>query len=608
MSNEDGSVWITFNGEIYNHENLRAGLISRGHRYRSRSDTETIVHSYEEHGLGFVEHLDGDFAIGLWDANEKRLVLARDRLGVKPLYYAIVGGKLIFASEIKAILSHPSVPRELDEEALYHYVTFLAAPAPSTLFAGIHKLPAGCLLTCSARGEINVSRYWDAVVKNPDPEVVRDESAAASRVLSLLEKSIEKRMMSDVPFGVFLSGGIDSTANVALMARMVKKPIRTFTVGFREDPAFSEIHEARRVAALFHTDHHEIEIGEQELLDFIPELIYHQDEPIADPVCVPVYFVSRLAQQSGTKVIQVGEGSDELFCGYRDYASYLRFNDYIWRHLQKLPAGARRAAARLGQTMIAVGGEDLPSTVVKHGADLLRRLAADEELFWSGAFVFDETTKQSLFSKSFKGRRAGLSSREVVVADLTRLLEARSGADLLERMTYQELKLRLPELLLMRVDKMTMAASVEARVPFLDHELVELAVSIPRSLKYRRGVTKYILKRALDGVIPDDVIYRQKVGFGVPINRWMLGPLERFVREAFGRSALRRRDILDFDYVERLLEMHRRGRVDYSFRIWSLLNLVLWYDRWIDRCPHATAKIADYTAKPESSERASVGV
>jgi len=588
MPNEDGRVWITLNGEIYNHESLRPGLEARGHRYRSRTDTETIIHLYEERELDFVHDLEGDFAIALWDENAKRLVLARDRVGVKPLYYTISGGRLIFASEIKAIIEHPAVSRDIDEEALCHYLTFLTTPAPQTLFAGIQKLPAGCLLTCDARGDVKITRYWDAISARLDP-ALEDEQAIAGELRRLLSESIAKRMMSDVPFGVFLSGGIDSTANVALMSKLMSQPVRTFTVGFRDNPAYNEIEEARFVAKEFGTDHHEVMISQQELLDFLPDLIFHQDEPIADPVCVPLYYVSKLARETGTTVVQVGEGSDELFCGYRDYANYLDLNDRLWRHLARLPEPLRRSMASLGGALYRTGVTRLLPKGRKMLPDLLRRLADGEELFWSGTFVFDEVNKQQLLTRETRrrlvngsGNQDGFSSYSVVRSDLDRLLDSKPEADQLDRMIYQELKLRLAELLLMRVDKMTMATSVEARVPYLDHKLVEFAMAIPSHLKYHHGETKYILKRALKGVIPDRVLARQKQGFGVPINEWMLDRLGGFVENALFGSALRRRELFDYSFVKRLLNEHRSGRTNYAFFLWSLLNLSLWYDQWID--------------------------
>jgi asparagine synthase (glutamine-hydrolysing) len=605
MSNEDGRVWITFNGEIYNHESLRPELETKGHRYRSRTDTETIVHLYEERGLDFVHDLEGDFAIGLWDESARRLVLARDRIGVKPLYYTIAGGRLIFASEIKAILEHPSVTRDIDEQALYHYLSFLTTPAPQTLFAGINKLPAGCMLTCDESGDVKINRYWDAIAANPQSDAREmSEQEVAGEVLRLLTDSIGKRMMSDVPFGVFLSGGIDSTANVALMARLMDKPVRTFTIGYRDDPAYNEIEQAREVARHYGTDHHEVIIGQQDLLDLLPDLIFHQDEPIADPVCVPLYYVSKLARESGTPVVQVGEGSDELFCGYRDYASYLDLYNRVWNPLMKLPSAVRTAIAAAGTGLDRMGIARLLPKGRKILPDLMRRLANGEELFWSGALVFDEVNKRRVLNRETLDRldsRAGgsnghLSSHSIIRADLDRLSRARPDADQLEKMIYLELKLRLPELLLMRVDKLTMATSVEVRVPFLDHRLVEFAMTIPSRMKYYNGETKYILKRALRGVIPDRVIDRRKQGFGAPINEWMFDRLGSLVERSLFDSPLRRRNLFNYDFIRDLLARHRAGRADYSFFLWSLLNLSLWYEFWIEGHP----------ARGESGQPASV--
>jgi asparagine synthase (glutamine-hydrolysing) len=590
MPNEDETVWITFNGEIYNHEKLRKTLIKSGHSYRSRADTETIIHLYEERGLDFVQDLEGDFAIALWDENQRQLVLARDRIGVKPLYYTIQNGRLIFASEIKAILAHPSISREMDEESLYHYLTFLTTPAPRTLFAGIYKLPAGCLLVCDSRGDIQITRYWDAVVQQPAQEL--SEAETAREVLRLLTESIEKRMMSDVPFGVFLSGGIDSTANVALMAQLMTQPVRTFTVGFSDAPDFNEIEEARDVAREYQTDHHEILITQNELIEFLPQMIFHQDEPIADPVCVPLHYLSKLTKESGTTVIQVGEGSDEIFCGYQDYARYLKLNDYAWQPLSKLPKPVRSAMSATGKLGYHLSASLLSAPVRKMLPDMLRRFAAGEELFWSGAFIFDESHKQQLFTQSalqrFNSNGHQLSSHEIVQADLHRLLDKKPQADRLEQMIYQELKLRLAELLLMRVDKITMASSIEARVPFLDHKLVEFAMTIPRRMKYRNGETKWILKEALRGVIPERVLQRKKQGFGVPINEWMMRKLGGFVEDSLLNSSLRRRELFDYEFIKRLLNEHRTGRVNYSFFLWNLLNLSLWHDQWIQNPVLAT--------------------
>jgi asparagine synthase (glutamine-hydrolysing) len=586
MTNEDGQIWITFNGEIYNHQVLRERLLGLGHEYRSKTDTETVLHLYEERGLDFVHELEGFFAIALWDARERKLILVRDRIGVKPLYYTVSNGRLIFASEIKAILVHPSITRDINEEALYHYLTFLASPPPQTLFAGISKLPAGCMLTCSAGGEIKVTRYWDAVAKTP--QIVLTEQETVNEIYRLLEESVRKRMMSDVGFGVFLSGGIDSTSIVALLSRMISEPVSTFTVGFKDSPDYNELAEARSVAEEYGADHHEVIIDQQDLLDSLPELIFHQDEPIADPVCVPLHYVSRLARQTGTKVIQVGEGSDELFCGYNNYAAYLDTYRYLWNPLAMLPGWVRAGISAGALAGYNAGLRRLLPVGKKLVPDLLRRFAEAEEIFWSGAFVFDETSKHTLISQAMRQRldaAAGanpFSSYSVIRADLDRLLAANPRADQLEKMIYQELKLRLPELLLMRVDKITMASSLEARVPFLDHKLVEFAMGIPQHMKYSRGETKRLLKLALKGKIPDRILRRKKKGFGVPVSEWMLDRLGTVIQDSIMNSPLRARGLFDYSYIKHLMKEQAGHKTNYSFFIWCLFNLTLWYDRWIE--------------------------
>jgi asparagine synthase (glutamine-hydrolysing) len=573
-------VWLVFNGEIYNHEELRAGLERRGHAYASRTDSETIIHLYEERGLDFIKEIEGDFAIALWDSERERLVLARDRVGVKPLYFYLKDGRLIFASEIKAILAHPSVSAEVDEQSLYHYLSFLTTPAPHTLFRGVDKIPAGHMLVCRRDGNVETIRYWDALppeapANGNRAHVVAEEEYRAE-ILRLLRASIKKRMMADVPFGVFLSGGVDSSANVALMAEQMSRPVETFTVAYTDHEELNELDTARDIARRFATNHHEVLIGEREMRDFLPELVFHQDEPLADPVCVPLYYVSKLARESGTIVVQVGEGSDELFSGYNKYVKYLRLYERFWRHTERTPLSARRAAGAFAQPFVRA------ATGKAEAVELVRRFGAGEALFWGAAVVFDETLKAELISQEMRARLDGLSSYEVVREDLERIARERPASDFLARMTYLELKLRLPELLLMRVDKMTMATSVEARVPFLDHHLVEYAMSVPRALKVEGRSGKHILKRALEEVLPRDVLYRRKRGFGAPVESWFRGASAVELEARVMNSRLRRRDFFDYTFIARLFDEHRRGARDWGFHLWALLNLSLWYERWIE--------------------------
>jgi asparagine synthase (glutamine-hydrolysing) len=359
MSNEDGSVWITFNGEIYNHANLRGPLEAKGHRYHSTTDTESIVHLYEEIGEATPSQLDGMFALAIYDARKDELLLARDRIGVKPLYYALLPGGLLFASEIKAILAHPAMSPSLDFQAFLHYLTFVSTPAPLTLFAGIRKMRPGTILRVHPNGTVREEVYWDAIVPG---KVDGTEDEIQAEILRLLEDAVRKRMMSDVPFGVYLSGGIDSSANVALMSRLMDRPVTTFSVGFEGQPSYNELVEARRVAELFGCDHHEVILTAKDLQASIPDLIHHQDEPLADWVCVPLYHLAKQTRASGTVVVQVGEGSDEQFFGYSGYLSVVGLESSLGRPLRSLPKALRRALSETGAALgrvLARGGDRL---------------------------------------------------------------------------------------------------------------------------------------------------------------------------------------------------------------------------------------------------------
>lgn len=571
---ETQNIWLVFNGEIYNHADLRKGLEERGHKYASKADSETIIHQYEERGTDFVNDIEGDFAISIWDECRGELSLYRDRLGVKPLYFYHKEGRFIFASEIKAIIEHPDVERDVDETALVDYLSFLTTPAPQTLFKDIQKLPAGHKLVINRRGDLKIEQYWDALP--PKENADRTEREHCKEIVRLLRSSIRKRMMSDVPFGVFLSGGVDSSANVALMAELMDRPVRTYTVGFRDHEYLNELDAARRIAERYGTSHQEVLIGDRELNDLLPDLVFHQDEPIADPVCVPLYYVSKLARDDGTTVVQVGEGADEIFGGYDKYVANVRLHQKFWSIAERLPAGIRRAVGVSIQQFSVLSGRD--RTVRELG----RRLRSGEPMFWGGAVVFDEQSKSEILSERLKLDPNGRSSLAVVERYLGHMAQERPNADFLSQMTYLELKLRLPELLLMRVDKITMASSVEARVPFLDHHLVEYAMGVPQNLKISGQTGKHILKRSLESILPHDLLYARKKGFGAPIREWFRSIQADSAIDQIFNSTMVKRDFLDYDLVRRMLDEHRNGRADRSFQLWALLNLSLWYDRWID--------------------------
>jgi asparagine synthase (glutamine-hydrolysing) len=574
MSNEDGTVWIAYNGEVYNHEALRRELESKGHRYRSHTDTESIVHLWEEEGPACVERLQGMFAIAIWDERRRELFLARDRLGIKPLYYAEPAGGFVFGSEIKALLEHPAITPELDTEAFYHYLTFVCTPAPLTMFEGIHKLAPGERMIVREDGSKTSEIWWSPMSSRASREVAQmNEAEMEERLLELLRASIEKRMMADVPFGVFLSGGVDSSTNVALMSELMSDPVRTFSVGFKDQERYNEFQYARQIAERFRTDHHEVIIDPSDLEAFLPDLIHHQDEPIADWVCVPLYYVAKLARDSGTIVVQVGEGADELFHGYDIYMNAARFHRRYWRPMQRLPAGVRRTASRMatGLSRRVGRGEVHAQTLVE---------AADGRLpFWGGAICYRGTLKDRVLANGANGGHP--SAYDVVSRFWEQAERDRPDADLLQKMTYLELKQRLAELLLMRVDKMTMATSVEARVPFLDHELVEFAMALPPEAKVHDGTGKYLLKRAVDGLIPHEIAYRKKQGFGAPVAEWFKGELGERVQREIRKSSLAERGLLDYDRLDEMWDAHRSGPVNWGFHLWNIYNVSAWHDHWI---------------------------
>jgi asparagine synthase (glutamine-hydrolysing) len=565
MGNEDGSIRLVFNGEIYNHAEIRAELERLGgHRWRSdHSDTEVIVHAFEQWGIECLERFRGMFALALWDGRSSELWLARDRIGIKPLYYSFHHGRLVFASEIKALLADPEQERAVDEVAFFHYLSFLTTPGPGTLFAGIEKLPGGTWLRIDANGDTETRRYWE-VWDHVSPLDGASDDEIAARLLDELRTSVRYRKVSDVPVGVFLSGGIDSSTNAALFSEGEERPVSTFSIGYEGKYASyrNEFDYARVMAKRIGAEHHERALTQEDLLDFVPQMIRLQDEPIADPVCVPVYYVSKLARENGVVVAQVGEGADELFWGYpswKIYRSLARWND------APVPRAAKSAGVALAHR---VGQGD------RREIELLRRAAAGQPVFWSGAEAFTQAQKERLLSPRLRASLDGLTSWEAIRPLHERWQRGRWEPSHLSWMTFADLNLRLPELLLMRVDKMSMGVSLEGRVPFLDHHFVELALSIPESVKTRNGTLKHILKKAVRGVIPDELIDRPKQGFGVPLYEWFFDRLGEHARDeltAFCAST----DFLDHDEVMRYVDRRR------SHEVWYLLNFALWWKEFV---------------------------
>lgn len=572
MSNEDGSVWLTFNGEIYNHAAVRASLrLDDRHEFRSKTDTEVIVHLYEERQARLVEMIDGMFAFGIWDAARKRLVLARDRMGKKPVYYTVVAGRLLFASEIKALLEHSDVARRLDLVALNEYLTFSNVPEPHTLFEGIRKLPPAHTLVCDEHGRLTIERFWSPL-DGPEwkPPANRAEAVEQTRVL--VKEAVKKRMMADVPVGAFLSGGVDSSTNVALMSELVSTPLQTFTVdftGFGSAENFHDVPYARQVAELFGTNHTEVPVTAAEALAYVPEMVTSQDEPLGDPACLPMHFVSRAAAQAGVKVVLVGEGSDEVFCGYPDFAQLLATHDGRWSQLKRMPRFVQRAIKRGAELAGAPGGR----------VDVIRRAAEGEPLYMGLDVVFFDWEKDQLYTEAGK-RAMPAKAADTVSAYYREINERRPRADFSQQMSYVELRNRLPELLLMRVDKYSMAHSLEARAPFLDYQLATFALSLPASIKMEGTRTKAVLKDAAHAWLPKDVVERKKQGFRVPLPAWLKNELAPWAETVLRESSLRKLGILDFDFIDELFRKHRETDEDYSFDLWCLINLCGWYEQW----------------------------
>ena len=562
MSTADETLWVVFNGEVFNYLELRQKLIDTGkYIFKSRTDTEVILYGVMEWGLeGCLKRIRGMYAFALFDKKELSLTLVRDPLGVKPLYYNHVSDRVVFASEIKAMLAVPGFQRNINEKALYHYLTFANSPAPDTLFLGVEKLEAGMYLKLDREGHASKVRYWDPTRFRPD-NVVKDEHEYTEEIRRLLRQSVQRRMVSDVPFGVFLSGGVDSSLNVALMAELMDKPVETFSIGIEGDPS-NEFLYARKVAEHFGTNHHEVVINDNDFISFLPKMAFFQDEPLADPVCVPLYYVSKLARDNGTIVIQVGEGSDEIFAGYGIYHLFKKWNVAGFRPYEKLPGFLRRLFYHLVETRSS-----------PYISDAFRRACCGEPLFLGNAIAFWDYEKKQLMG--------GFDIHETSGSVVSELCNNFYGKDDLSRIIQLELKNRLPELLLMRVDKMSMANSIETRVPFLDEDLVEFALQIPSSLKGKNGEPKYILKKTAEGIIPREIIYRNKWGFCGSATNMVNENIVAYAKDSIMSSSLTER-YFNKQYIEGIFEDHKKRKRFNSFKIWNLLNLVLWHECWFN--------------------------
>lgn len=578
---EEKKIAVCCNGEIYNYKELARELTQLGYQFSSNSDNEVLIYAYKAWGISFLHRLQGMFAFVLYDGNKQELYIARDQIGVKPIYFSLQSGMLSFASEIKALWAFPWISKSLNQQALYQYLTYMVTPAPMTLYKDVYKLPAGYYIRVDSSNTVTFKQWYEPLeyMQLSMQQKLVDEDYTQAYVENLLIKSIEKQMMSDVPYGVFLSGGVDSSLNVALMAQ-VTDTVRTFTVSFSDAPERDETEWARKVAKRYKTEHHEIVISEKEAFNFFQDMAYHHDEPLADCVSIPLYYVSKLLKDSGVTVVQVGEGADEIFCGYQNYIRYLNFNALYWHGSQKyIPAFAKQGLAKTAAKLF-------PSKFAHQ--EFLNNWAGDKPLFWGGAIAFPDTLKQKLWKtqasfdhdpiveKIMPGFVQGYTSSAVPDYYLDRFRKLYPQGDFLQFMLYLELKQRLPELLLMRVDKMTMATGVEARVPFLDHMLVETGLQIPMNLKYRNGQTKYLLKKIAEKYLPYECIYRTKVGFGAPTARWFSQGtyFKPYFKDLLATKSSDWNEFFDFDYIDSMFTTHTRKEGLYDLQLWTLQNIL----------------------------------
>lgn len=568
ISGCDPSVSVVFNGEIYNYRELQKELEQLGHRFHTHSDTESIVHLYEEYGASCVDRLRGMFGFAIWDERKQELFLARDRAGKKPLYYTLTPrGTLVFGSELKSLLEHSEVERELDVEALDAYLTFGYVPDPLSIFRGIRKLPPGHRLIYKD-GNISIEQYWDFPFERE--ALRRSESDYLEELYALLDEAVRVRLVADVPLGAFLSGGVDSSAVVGFMSRHTAQPVKTFSIGFHED-SYSELKYARMAARHFGTDHHEF-IVTPDICNIVDELAWHFDEPFADSSAIPTYMVSKLAREH-VKVVLSGDGGDELFAGYTRYAVDQRRSRFA-----HLPSLLRRGVMRPLSHSLPHGA---------WGRNFLYNVALDPvDRYVDSISVFSELNKPSLYTEDF---RRQLHGRERAVTRYRRLAASVKTKEPLDAMLYLDSKTYLPGDILTKVDRMSMAVSLEARVPLLDHHLIDFVARMPASMKMRGLETKHIFKRAVRELVPSEILDRPKQGFGVPIQEWINDQLRDRIRETLREQRTRERGFIEERYVRRLLDEHERNRRDHSAQLWALFMLEQWHRVCVDDAAGSSA-------------------
>lgn len=563
--NEDRTVAVVLNGEIYNYRELRADLEARGHRFRSASDTEVLPHLYEEYGDAMISHLNGMFAFALWDAEQNRLLLARDRFGEKPLYWGIFDGQLLFASEPKVLLAHPAVKPDIDLQALREYLSFDYVPAPRSIYKGIQKLPAAHSLTL-VDGEVTIGRYWNLSFKKTEPPLSVDR--AVEHLRELLEDAVRMRLISDVPLGVFLSGGVDSSAIAAFATRVSNTTVKTFSISFAEK-SFDESSYARRVAQHLGTEHHENRLSVDLAANLIGEIGSWMDEPFSDPSILPTFLLSRFTRNHVTVALG-GDGGDEIFAGYQMY-----YGHRVARWYDRVPASLRHLLIEPLVHSLPVNTDNLS---FEYKA---RRFVA--------AAKYDTVAQHHLWFGSFTPEdQAALLSPEVqtatepdVYTDARQMLDECDATDTMERMQYLDTRLYLAEDILTKVDRASMAVSLEARAPFLDPRIAEFAASLPPDYKLHGRETKYILKRAVESMLPSGITSRAKKGFGVPVAEWLKGPLRGLARDMLASDRLRRAGYFNPEFVTRLQDEHEKGQANHRKLLWTLLMFELWRENFL---------------------------
>jgi len=566
MSNEDGSIWIVFNGEIYNFLDLREELQKKGHTFRSRTDTETIIHLYEEKGVECVHDLRGMFAFAIWDENKKRLFCARDRAGKKPFVYAHSEGGLVFASEIKSLLKDPSLKRSLDYSAIHHYLTYQYVPSPMSIFKSIKKLPPGHILICEG-GNLTLKRYWNLSYQNKLQLSSVKEYGEQFR--ELFEEAVKIRLRSDVPLGAFLSGGIDSSLVVAVMSRLMNQPVKTFSIGFEEE-GYDEVAFARIIAEKYETDHHEFTV-KPDAVSILPKIVWHYNEPFADSSAIPTYYVSKMTRDFVTVALN-GDGGDESFAGYERYLA-----DKLADYYRRVPPFIREGIMRRAV-------DKLPHSTNRR--NFFRRLKRfvkgisepPERRYVRWICFFDNEMKGDLYTPSFKDLNRELDSVDLTV----KWYEQADAEQFLDRTLFVDVMSYLPEDLLVKVDIASMAHSLEARSPFLDHKVMEFAASLPPNLKLRGMETKFLLKDTLSDIVPKEILQRKKMGFGVPLDVWFRNDLKEMAYDVLLDQKSIERGYFRKEYVSKMLDEHVSKQYDHSYRIWALLFLELWHKMFID--------------------------